>query len=232
MSTPPRPTAETVDALVEKHLPLARRLAASRNARTPGSVRQDELESAALDGLWEAARRFEAGRGVPFELYASRIIRVRILDQLRAGDPLSRLKRTRAKRLTELKRSLAHEIGRAPTPDELAERTGLSLYELDALDEDQAYELSLEHVVWDHDSRTMTLGDTLACRKATDDEGDFRELTRGLAERSQAILWLYFWENFSMAEIAQQLGVSESRISQQWAQIRERLRERLGRKSA
>jgi RNA polymerase sigma factor for flagellar operon FliA len=209
-----------VDARIREGLPLARRLAMSRNRRTPANVSYDDLESAALDGLWEAARKFEPERGIQFELWASRIISARLLDFLRQNDPLSRTKRTRAKRVSALKRVLTQSLGRVPTQDELAAATGHAFAELTGLDEEQIAVRSLDSV----------LIDTILVPPASDDDGseEFERLTRGLPERSKAILWLYYWEDFSMAAIAAQLGLSESRISQTMADTLGRMRRRPG----
>ncbi len=218
----------SVESLLASGMPIAKRLAANLDRRTPPSVRYDDLESAALEGLWQAAQKFEPSRGLTFETFAGHVIRGRMLDLLRAGDPLSRLKRTRAKRLTELKRTLSQTLGRQPTQDELAERTGLSLYALSGHDEDQLRELSLQHLLYenDHGTRETSLMDTIAVEEPDDGEQRFRELTRGLSDRSQAILWLYYWEDLSMGAIAEQLGLSESRISQALAGIYAQLRRR------
>lgn len=63
---------------------LAKRLAGAY-CRRRGLVGLDaeEAHAQALEGLWEAARRFDASRGVPFAPYAQLRIRGRIVDSLR-----------------------------------------------------------------------------------------------------------------------------------------------------
>lgn len=84
--------------LIELYMPLARAL--SRRVRlsdTPVADGED-LASAGLLGLIDAVDRFEPGRGVPFEAYASLRIRGSIIDELRRVDergrgPASELRR-------------------------------------------------------------------------------------------------------------------------------------------
>ncbi|MCC6647010.1 MAG: sigma-70 family RNA polymerase sigma factor [Polyangiaceae bacterium] len=80
-----------VDAIVSAHLGLAAAMAAStaRQLRVPGSLRQD-LEAAAREGLFDAARRFDEGRGVPFSAFARARIRGAMTDALRREGALSR----------------------------------------------------------------------------------------------------------------------------------------------
>lgn len=77
-------------ALIERYLPLARALA--RRVRIVGSgvTDADDLMSAAVLGLIDAVDRFESGRGVPFEAYASLRIRGAIIDELRRLDERGR----------------------------------------------------------------------------------------------------------------------------------------------
>ncbi len=76
-------------ALIERYMPLARALARRIRVATP-LADADDMVSAALLGLIDAVDRFEPGRGVPFEAYASLRIRGAIVDELRRVDERGR----------------------------------------------------------------------------------------------------------------------------------------------
>src|SRR2546426_5871536 len=82
-------------ALIERHVPLATRIAHGMNVPVGAVAGPDDLESAALIGLIDAVDRFDPERGVPFEGYASLRIRGAVLDEVRRVDELGRADRRR-----------------------------------------------------------------------------------------------------------------------------------------
>ncbi len=82
--------ASSRGALIERYIPLARGLARRRRLVDTPVTDQDDLASAAFLGLIDAVDRFEPGRGVPFEAYASLRIRGAIIDELRRIDERGR----------------------------------------------------------------------------------------------------------------------------------------------
>ncbi len=77
-------------ALIERYVPLARALARRVRLVDTPLADADDLASAAFLGLIDAVDRFEPGRGVPFEAYASLRIRGAIIDELRRTDERGR----------------------------------------------------------------------------------------------------------------------------------------------
>ena len=77
-------------ALIERYIPLARNLARRVRLVDTPLADADDLASAAFLGLIDAVDRFEPGRGVPFEAYASLRIRGAIIDELRRIDERGR----------------------------------------------------------------------------------------------------------------------------------------------
>jgi RNA polymerase sigma factor FliA len=94
-NSPPTVTAEQ-EALVIGAYWLARCVVSDVAARLPRSVDRQDLHSVALVGLVNAARVFDPSIGVPFEAFARARMRWAVLDELRAQDPLSRADRRRA----------------------------------------------------------------------------------------------------------------------------------------
>ena len=108
----------TVDELVTSHIPLVGHLVREVLARVPGHVDRDDLTSAGLTALVQAAQGFEAERGVPFARYASTRIRGALLDELRGVDWASRSVRRTARGLDETRARSSPRAwaGCRPTP--------------------------------------------------------------------------------------------------------------------
>src|SRR5438132_6946889 len=111
--------AQGRDALIRAHIGLARSLALRMAGRVPASVDLDDLVSAGLLGLLDAADRFEEDRAIPFEAYARTRIQGAILDALRAEDHLSRRDRRRGREADKAEEKLRAKLRREPTEDEL-----------------------------------------------------------------------------------------------------------------
>src|SRR6266542_6399022 len=106
------------DRLIAEHVDLARRIAGRVARRVPEWIQPDDLVSAALIGLTEAAERFDATLGQPFIAFAERRIRGAVLDELRRGDVMPRRKRQAARQVGETLQKLEHKLGRAPEDHE------------------------------------------------------------------------------------------------------------------
>ncbi len=210
--------------LVEGHLPLVRHVVFQVAVHFPRHVDREELATAGALGLVEAARRFDASRGVPFDRFAAQRIRGSILDAVRSADWAPRSVRTLARRLEQVEQRLATELGRVPNPDETAEALGLSRDELRHL-QDRLFRsvvLALDYEVRDADDE-MTLVDMLADTQIMEpsEELEARELhaylrdaVELLPERHRLVIVGYFLEGRKSPDLACLLGVTESRISQ------------------
>jgi RNA polymerase sigma factor for flagellar operon FliA len=180
----------------------------------------DDLWSAGALGLLDAARRFDRARDVRFESFAEHRIRGAMLDELRRMDHLPRRLRADTDRLAKARVRLSHELGREPTPEELAARLGIDLTELgevellalppvplapdlSAASQEQAQDEQL--------ARAQTLA-TLQAALAT------------LPPRLQTLVSLHYVEGLTYREIAQILEVSEPRICQLHAEAIGRVR--------
>src|SRR5262245_2896945 len=127
------PTVELRNQLVERYLPLVKYNAERIWARLPDGVELDDLISAGVFGLMDAIDAFDINRGVKFETYCVPRIRGAMLDELRTMDWVPRLVRSKATRMEETRKRLEAELGRPPRPEEMADRLGVPLEQLDQL---------------------------------------------------------------------------------------------------
>ncbi|MDP9397309.1 MAG: sigma-70 family RNA polymerase sigma factor [Actinomycetota bacterium] len=211
--------AAVEEALVTEHLPLVGYLVSEILGRLPAHVSRDELMSAGLAALAYVARGYDADRGVPFGRFASARIRGALIDELRSSDWASRSVRSRARRRDAAEEELTRTLRRTPTPVEVADLLGVAAQELGAVDEDvqRAVVLSLQGF-----GETSSLDEHVSVREPAPEEvvlhreriGYLRDAVEVLPERLRTVVVRYFFEERPMAEIAEELGVSESRVSQ------------------
>lgn len=197
----------------------------------PASVDRDDLLSEARIGLIDAINRYDPGKLVKFETYASIRIRGSIVDYLRKLDWAPRSLRQRAREIGHVEMELEQELGEKPTEDQIAGKMGLRIEE---------YRRALSDI---------SVLNVLSFRDLEEGEGDFqlrseriepqdetkrRDFIRCLAqaidvlpEREQFVLDLYYRRNLSLKEIGQVLSLSESRICQIHSQAVVRLRAKL-----
>src|SRR5262249_52329751 len=155
--------SQELSKLIEQHLPLVKHIVFQVAVHFPRHVERDELARAGALGLVEAARRYDAARGVPFDRFAAQRIRGAILDAVRAADWAPRSVRTLARKLESVEQRLATELGRVPSAVEMADALGMSRTELSRL-QDRLFRsvvLALEHEVNDETDEDLTLVDIL-----------------------------------------------------------------------
>ena len=207
------------DAIVERFMPLARRLAGRYNRR-PDSL--DDLTQVAALALVKAVDRFDPTRGIAFSSYAVPTIVGEIKRHFRDHAWAVRPPRAlaeRALRVEAAARQFAVEHHRAPTVAELCERTELTEEEvLEALHAGRAANASsLDAPVSRQDEATCSLGDRLG----SDDDGyglaEQRVLLDGLlravSPRDREILHMRYFEDMTQAQIGAVFGVSQMQVS-------------------
>jgi RNA polymerase sigma factor for flagellar operon FliA len=235
-ATLPRIDREERNRLVVEHLPQVQYIARRVHDRLPAQVPIEDLYHAGVLGLMEAIERYDPEKKVQFESYAKFRIRGAILDSLRAMDWSPRSLRRQAREIEQANSRLSSELGRAPSETELAAELGLSITEYQRrLGELRGLGLgSLEKETRENGEETELV------RYQPDGEGDpyflclQSEMNRRIAEaideldeQEQHVLSLYYFEELTMKEVGQVIGVGESRISQIHSSAMIRLRARL-----
>src|SRR5690348_3659452 len=124
------------EELVRQNLPLVHYAVAEIAAKIPRHVSRDDLISAGMAGLAQAARNFDAERGISFDRYASTRIRGALLDELRSCDWASRSVRSRARQVQGAVEELQASLGRSPTNAEVAKHLNVEESTVEAVTED------------------------------------------------------------------------------------------------
>jgi RNA polymerase sigma factor for flagellar operon FliA len=217
--------------LIERHMALVGHIVRETASRVPSHVDRDDLTSAGLAALVQAAHAYDPERGVPFPRYAATRIRGALVDELRSIDWASRSVRRRARELDATRSRLAAALGRTASDAEVASAAGLSIDEVSANDDDvaRAQVLSL-HASEDNDLGELLVSSAPSPEVLAEHRERLTYLTEAVAElpeRLRVVVEQYFLAERPMAEIAATLGVSESRVSQMRAEALILLRDAL-----
>lgn len=220
---------------VEDYAFLVKRIAHHMMARVPACVQVEDLIQAGMVGLLEAAQKYDDSKGASFETYAGIRIRGSIVDEMRRGDWAPRSVHRNARKVAEAVSVVEKKHGRDAKDYEVAEELGIELDEYYDIVKDSASTrlFSYEDTFEEDDARiTPSLsGVTLVGPSEAVHKGALQEALsiaiKGLPEREQMVLSLYYEQEMNLKEIGQVLGVSESRVSQLHSQAAVRLKSRL-----
>jgi RNA polymerase sigma factor for flagellar operon FliA len=219
--------------------PLVKYVAGRLGSGLPAHVDEGDLVSYGLLGLIGAIERYDPDRDIKFETYAIARIRGSIIDELRALDWVPRSVRSRAREIERAIAALEARLGRAPTDEEIASRVGITVEELEeSLTDIARSSIAALDELWsvsgegDQVSLLDTLEDPDSVRPAEAlDETELREILGDaisrLPEREKLVITLYYYEELTLREIGEVLGVTESRISQLHTKAILRLKARL-----
>jgi RNA polymerase sigma factor for flagellar operon FliA len=228
------------ERLVLAYSPLVKYVAGKMGSGLPSYVDDADLISYGLTGLISAIERFEPSREIKFETYAMSRIKGSIIDELRSMDWVPRSVRMRAREFERANAKLEHKLHRAPTDQELADELGVTPEEL----QEHIQQISNSAVIaldelWsvsDSSGGQVSLLDTIEDPNAADPEKSFdavnvkeqiAEAIGRLPEREKLVVALYYYENLTLREIGEVLGVTESRVSQLHTKAVLRLKSRL-----
>jgi len=233
-----QPTAyDQRDELIKAHLDYVDFIVHRMRPQIPGNISLDDLKSAAMYGLMDAASRFDPEKGVLFKTFAETRIRGAVLDELRKMDWFSRSMRDKHNRVFREIKRLEQELGRDPTEDEIADSLDM---ELDAYQQilneiGHLGVISLNEVL-DEAAGGETFLDQLNDINGQNPEESIetQELVRDLAgaldrlsEKERLVVTLFYYEEFTQKEIAGVLELSEGRISQLHSQALLKLRAKM-----
>ena len=228
------------ERLVVAYSPLVKYVAGRMASGLPAHVDEADLISYGLGGLISAIERFELEREIKFETYAITRIKGAIIDELRSLDWVPRSVRARARAIERANTKLEHKLQRAPTDEEMARELEMSVSDFqDALLQISNSTIAALDELWtvsDASGDQVSLLDTLqdpgapdpaAVVDATDLKDRIADAIARLPEREKLVVALYYYENLTLREIGEVLGVTESRVSQLHTKAVLRLRGRM-----
>jgi RNA polymerase sigma factor for flagellar operon FliA len=232
-------SVENREAVIKEYAPMVKYVANRIAMRLPPHVEVDDLISVGVLGLIDAIDKYDSTRGAKFKTYAEFRVRGAILDELRSMDWVPRSVRQKASSMDGVVQKLQNKLGRRPEDDEIAEEMGVSLDELfTTLNETKSMPiLSLEDLgIAKESGEQQSLLDCLAGQNDVDPQMHLRlvELKEiiskaidTLPEKERLMISLYYYEELTMKEIGEVLGVTESRVSQIHSKAVFRLRNKL-----
>lgn len=193
--------------LILNYLPLAE-LLAKRIARIAG-INWEDLRQEGSIGLMKAMPRFDPGRGVPFKVFAKPYICGAIYDSSEITRDMTRRQDEIYRKIRRTEEELTKTLQRNPTDEEVAEKTGLTVEQIQkavdarslafatSLSFPDAEDLPLRMIEVPQPERAVLLMEALA----------------HLTHREREIIRLYYWEDQSHEEIARELGLSVSNVT-------------------
>lgn len=225
-----------INTMLKQYSPLVRRLAHQMIAKLPANVEIDDLIQVGMIGLTDALSRFDAEQGVQFETFATQRIRGAMLDELRGTDWMSRGNRKSQRDIEGAVHRLEHKLGRAPQESEIAREMGISLKDyqdllgkvrgtqlvyLEDMGGDEGDNDYLDRHVAEEGADPLSQLSDRRMREA------LVEAIKGLPEREQYVMSMYYEQDMNLKEIAAVLGVTESRVCQLHSQSIARLRAKM-----
>jgi RNA polymerase sigma factor FliA len=229
------------DRLILTYAPLVKYVAGRLGSGLPAHVDEGDLVSYGLLGLIAAIERYDPDRDVKFETYAIARIKGSILDELRAMDWVPRSVRSRAREIERAIADLESKLGRAPSDEEIATKIGISQEELeDSLTDISRSSIAALDELWTVSGSggdQIALIDTIedesvpdpqSAMSATEMKEAIADAIARLPEREKLVVTLYYYEDLTLREIGEVLGVTESRVSQLHTKAILRLKARLG----
>ena len=208
-----------VDRLVEEHLPLVHRVVGWVTATgVPSHIPRADLTSAGMFGLFQAAAGFDESRGVPFDTYAATRVRGALLDELRSRDWAPRATRVAVRRVEAAREALTARLRRSPDTIELGTELGLDTDELHAV-LSQSVRVDLVHLeaMYPESGEAPIANDdpTPELIVLAGERDDFlRDAVATLPARLRQVIEDYYFRERRLVDIAVDLGVTESRVSQ------------------
>ena len=225
------------DVLLQDNLSLVHYVAKQLSRNLSADVEPAEMVNIGTLGLMAALESFDAGRGLAFSTYAVPRIRGAILDELRRQDHVPRSIRRKTREIAQARETLMHALGRAPREAEVAAQLSI---DIDTLwhwqfDVERTVQLSLSAGDGENERAGSSpieflraTGDSPDDRLLMDEQvASLREAILALKDQQRTVLSLYYFEELNAREIAEVLGISESRVSQIRSKALANLRQRM-----
>lgn len=210
---------------VKEHLPLVASVVGRIAINLPPHIHREDLYSPGLIGLLKAMRNYDPENAASFASYARHRIRGAVLDELRKLDWVPRSVHEKARRVENTINKLQQRLGRTPKESEIAEALDITEAEYQSLSEEIrpaafiSINMETENQSGDGEFEPVTLADESvegpdAVASKHELSGHIKEAITKLPSKMQKVLAFYYFEHMRLREIAEILGVTESRVSQ------------------
>ena len=222
-----RPSPER-DRLIAEHIDIARRISLRLARRCPSWISSEDLVSAGMLGLAEAAERYDDTRQEPFLVFAEKRIRGAVLDELRRGDIMPRRIRQMARKVGATIQELEKKHGGPPDDQTVADALGVPITEYrDNLEQLVHVTIGALDQVENAAAPGGEDGSPLKQAERREVLGYIKEALQLLDQRDVLVLSLYYNDELTYVEIAEVLGVTTSRVCQLHGRAIARLRTEL-----
>jgi RNA polymerase sigma factor for flagellar operon FliA len=227
------------ETFIKQYSPLVKYVAGKVAVGMPSNVEFDDLVGFGVFGLLDAIDKFDPEKNVKFKTYAVTRIRGVIFDELRSIDWVPRSVRQKTREVEEAIGTLEARLGRTATDQEIAGALGMGEdeYAKTMIKISGTSILSINEVWYSGDENDkVSIGDSIESPSSLNPEviAERDEIRRVIVEgiselpdNEKKILVLYYFEDLTLKEIGQVLGVTESRVSQLHTKAILRLRSRL-----
>ena len=215
--------------LILQYFPLVQKIAYRLAKGLPNHVQVDDLINVGMIGLIEAIDKYNPENFPAFASYAQIRIQGAMLDDLRQQDWVPRSVRDRANQISKAKKALISKLNRDPSQDEIAEFLYMSPEDFQhyikkadvrillSTEDTIGENLRIGDIIPDHSMDVIDVEQEKQMKKI------LHQAIAQLKPREQMIVQLYYFENYTCKQIATELNVTESRVSQIHASIRQKL---------
>jgi len=211
--------------LIQEHLHLVDILVGRMVTQVPSFMNKDDMRSAGMVGLLDAANKFDPAKNILFKTFAEYRIRGAILDEMRKLDWFSRSLRDKHNRISRTISDLELRLGRDPEEEEIATAMDMSLAQYQTMLGEVSHLgcVSLNETL-DHSDESQSFLDSLTEEnlgmqpshrfEASELTSIITKILEQLSEKERLVISLYYYEELTQKEIAEILQLSEGRVSQ------------------
>ena len=231
-----KPTPELREQIIIEYAPLVKVVAGRLSMYLGKNVEFDDLVGYGIFGLIDAIDKFDLGKDVKFETYAILRIRGSILDQIRKMDWIPRTVRQKQKKIDEAIKAVEMRTGKNATDEEIATELGVSEDELldwqsqlkvtNVVSLNEYVEQGAEPVMDAHSNSHFIQPEEMISQQEL--KQMLEEALQLLTEKENKVVLMYYYEELTLKEISEVLGVSESRVSQLHTKAIVKMRKRMG----
>lgn len=215
-------TAAVREQIIIEYVPLVKLVAGRLSIYFGSNVEYDDLVSYGIFGLIDAIDKFDYGKGIKFETYASLRIRGAILDQIRKLDWIPRSVRQKQKSIDAALKKLEMTMGPGYTDADVARELDITEEEyVSWLGQTNISNVSSLEDFMEQGNEVKNSSNQAYLRIEPERVVEDKELSGMLAaaldiltEKEKMVVVLYYYEELTLKEISRVMEVSESRVSQ------------------